>query len=242
MLRRATGVVAVLALTLGPVLTACGAEEPSVPTAVPQTLEECREQWSEVGESVIGLDEDPNPSALASRWNSVTATIVLYENTESAENCQANIEAQTRAITLLREFMVTVQPYDMEYRLAQAAAGVDLYLNDPLPSPYQDPSGKTVRPPTKSAVRSAAAELSQYAATANAELQAGWAQLATVELTDPDAVQDAVADLVRLAAASPSWVACKAALQVIAAAITAQEGGPGPTAGATAAPTAVPTP
>jgi len=225
MVRRATGVVAVLALTLGPVLTACGAEEPVAPVAVPQTLQECRDQWHEVGESVIGLDEDPNPSALASRWNSVTATAVLYENTESAENCQANIEAQVKAITLLREFMVTVQPYDMEYQLAQVAAGVDLYLNDVLPAPYRDSSGKSVTPPTKKAVRAAAADLSQYAAAANAELQPAWARLATVELTDADAVKSAVGDLAAAAQASPSWLACQAGLQVILAAITAQEGG-----------------
>ncbi len=225
MVRRATGVVAVLALFLGTVLTACGAEEPVTPVAVPQTLQECRDQWREVGESVIGLDEDPNPSALASRWTSVTATIVLYENTESAENCQANIEAQVTAITLLREFMVTVQPYDMEFQLAQVAAGVDLYLNDALPEPYRDSAGKSVTPPTKNGVRAAAAALSEYAAAANAELQPAWAQLATVELTDADAVETAVGDLDSLARNSPNWLACQSSLRLIEAAITAQEGG-----------------
>lgn len=230
MLRRATGVVAVLALALGPVLTACGADEPA-PVAVPQTLQECRDQWREVGESVLGLDEDPNPSALASRWNSITATIVVYENTESAENCQTNIEAQVRAITLLREFMVSVRPYDMEYQLSRVAASIDLYLNDPLPAPYQDSAGKTVQPPTQKAVRTAAADLSQYAAAANADLQPAWARLATVELTDDTAVKAAVGDLAAATRASPSWLACQAALKVILAAVTAQEGGP--TAGTT---------
>lgn len=225
MLGRATGAVAVLALALGPLLAACGAEEPAPAVAVPQTLQECREQWRDVGESVIGLDEDPNPSALASRWNTIAATVVLYENTESAANCQANIEAQLTAITQLRAFMEKVRRYDMEYQLAQVAASVDLYLNDELPGPYRDSTGATVKPPLKKTVRVAAAELTEYAAAANAELQAGWAQLATVELTEADAVGSALKDLDTLAQASPNWVACQEALQVIAAAIAAQEGG-----------------
>jgi len=231
MQRLATGIAVALALTLGVVVTGCGADEPAdEPTGVPQTLQECRDQWHEVGESVIGLDEDPNPSALASRWNSITATVVLYENTESAENCQANIEAQITAIDLLREFMAKLRPYDMEYQLGQVAAAVDLYLNDALPPPTKDANGKTVQPPSKKALRSAAAVLTEYSAPANAELRPSWTQLATVELTDEDAVKDTLADLDVLAQASPNWTACQEALQVIVAAIAAQEGGaPAPT-------------
>ncbi len=227
MVRHAAGITAALAFTLGAVVAGCGAEEPkSEPTAVPQTVQECRDQWREVGESVLGLDEDPNPSALASRWNSIAATVVLYENTESAENCQSNIETQIKAITLLREFMEKLRPYDMEFQLTQVAAAVDLYLNDELPAPTKDATGKTVKPPTKDALRTASAELTENAVAANAELQTGWAQLATVELTDEAAVRSALDDLDAFAQASPSWRACQVALQVIVAAVTVQEGGP----------------
>lgn len=220
------GIAVSLAFALTAVTGACGAEESGTePTGVPQTLQECRDQWSEVGETVLGLDEDPNPSALASRWNSITATIVLYENTESATNCQTNIEAQIKAISLLREFMTQVRPFDMEYQLSQVAAAVDLYLNDELPEPVEDADGKTLKPPPKKAVRAAAAELTECSAAANTDLQPGWAQIATVELTDADAVAAALADLETLAQASPNWTRCQAALEVIAAAITAQEGG-----------------
>lgn len=232
MQRLATTIAVALALGLGAVATGCGEDDPvAEPTGVPQTLQECRDQWSEVGESVLGLDEDPDPSALASRWNSITATVVLYENTESAANCQANIEAQITAIDLLREFMAKLRPYDMEYQLGQVAAAVDLYLNDELPAPTKDASGKTVPPPSKKVLRLAAADLTEKAAAANAELRPSWTQLATVELTDEDAVKDALADLDALAQASPSWTACQEALQVIVAAIAAQEGGvPAPSA------------
>lgn len=225
MFRRATGAVAVLALLLGPVVTACGADPaPSTPRAVPQNLQECREQWHEVGESVLGLDEDPHPSALASRWTSIAATIVLYENTESATNCQTNIEAQVRAITSLREFMVALRPYDMEFQLSQVAAAVDLYLNDPLPEPTKDETGKVVVPPSQQKVRAAAATLTENAARATEDLRAGWARMATVDLT-PEAERAAIDALDALAVASAAWQACQSALQVIAAAITAQEGG-----------------
>lgn len=226
MVRHAAGIVAALTLVLGAVASGCGADQPAGdPTGVPQTLQECRDQWREVGESILGLDEDPNPSALASRWNSIAATVVLYENTESAANCQDTIEKQIIAIDQLREFTDQLRPFDMEYQLSQVSAAVDLYLNDDLPAPTKDAEGRAVAPPSKAAVRDAAAELTEFSVGATADLQPGWAQLATVELTDADAVRAALDDLKTLAQAGPSWTACQTALQVIRAAITAQEGG-----------------
>lgn len=223
--RHATGVVVALTLSLSPLVAGCGSSakvKDSAPAA--QSLQQCRDQWHDVSESIVGLDQDTDPSALGTRWNSISATVVLYENTDTAKNCQATIEAEIKAITLLREFMSKLRPYDMEYQHDQIAAAVDLYLHDPLPAPTRNDAGKKVRPPTKAAVSAAMADLGNLAAAANQELAPGWGQLATVELTDTEAVRSALQDLDFLAQDSPNWRHCEEALQVLVAATRAQEG------------------
>ena len=74
MARHHVAVVLVAALALSFGATSCGGKK-AAGTAASTSLEDCRSQWHDVAESVVGLDQDDNPSALASRWNSVVATI-----------------------------------------------------------------------------------------------------------------------------------------------------------------------
>lgn len=214
---------------------ACGADKAPAKTSS-SALKECQDQWGEVAESVVGLDEDPNPSALATRWTSVVATVDYYRNTKTAKDCQAQVESQVKAITLLRQFSERLRPYDMAYQLARVNASVDLYLHEPLPAPARNENGKLVKPPSKASVTAAIGTLTAQASQANTELQPGWGQLASVELTDPAAVKAAIDDLDFLAQDSPGWRQCQAALQVVVAAVQAQEGtvgGPAPSPTAT---------
>jgi len=205
-----------------------------------RALKACQSQWHDVGDSVLGMDQDPNPSSLAERWTSVIATVEYYKTADSAKNCQANIETQLKAVTTLRQFSEKLRPYDMTYQLSQVQAAVDLYLHDPLPDPVRGENGKRVKPPSKEAVTTAMATLTANAAQANTELAPAWGQAASVDLTDVSALTTTMQDLDQLAQDSPHWVSCEQALQVLVAAIRAQEGLSGsatPSAGPTDATT-----
>jgi hypothetical protein len=213
--------VAALAVSLA----ACGQDSKPDPGAkAEQAVKECRAQWAEVGENVLGLDQDPNPSALADRWTTVIATVEYYKSTDSAKDCQRAIEAQLKAVSSLRQFSEKLRPYDMTHQLGQVRAAVDLYLNDPLPAPVRDANRKLVRPPTKEAVSRAMQVLTENAAAANEELQPGWEQTESVDLTDVDALTKTMQDLDFLAQDSPHWRSCEEALQVLVSAIRFQEG------------------
>ncbi|MBO9520232.1 MAG: hypothetical protein J7518_01740 [Nocardioidaceae bacterium] len=215
--------------------TGCSGSEkhgPKKATAA-QSTAECRAQWHEVGQSVLGLDEETAPSSLPARWNTVVATIEYYEASATAKNCQATIEAQVKAITALRQLNDKLRPYDMGYQLQQVQAAVDLYLHDPLPAPARDEDGRLVKPPSKAAVQQAIRTLTANAPAADTELQPGWGQLASVDLDDATALRKAIEDLDQLAQDSVPWQACETALQVVVRAVRAQEGlgSSGPTSG-----------
>jgi hypothetical protein len=209
------------AVILGLAATACGAEKTAASTAS-KALTQCRSQWRDVAKSVAGLDQDADPSALASRWTSVLATVEYYENTTTAKGCQQNIETQVEAITALRDFSTRLRPYDMEFQAAFVTDDVDRYLLDPLPAPTTGKAGKVV-PPSKAAVTAAQNALTGNASAANLELEPGWGQLASVELSDASAVDAAVQDLTFLAKDSATWATCAAALKVISTALDARK-------------------
>lgn len=202
----------------------CAGEEPGKARPTGQAASQCRAQWHQVGESVLGLDEETEPSTLATRWNTIVATIQYHEATATGKDCRATIDAQVEAISALRELNDQLRRYDMSYQAQQVAAAVDLYLHDPLPAPARNENGTMVRPPAKPAVRAAMETLTSFASAADAELRPGWGQLASVDLDDPTAVRAAIADLDQLAQDSVPWQRCEAALQVIVAAVRAQEG------------------
>jgi hypothetical protein len=216
---------------LGSALVACGEEAaPAGPTRSQQALEDCRSQWREVGDSVVGMDQDPHPSALSDRWTTVIATVDYYQHTKTAEDCRSTVDAQLHAISALRRFGEQLRPYDMTYQLDQVRAAIDLYLNDPLPTGVRGENGRPVKPPSKAAVRAAMATLAENAEQANAELEPGWTQTSSVDLDDVDALTKTMKDLDFLAQDSPHWRACEEALQVLVAAVRAQESGGTPTA------------
>jgi hypothetical protein len=236
--RHALGVGASGVLLLGLCVAGCGGTQ-AVSAKVPDPLQQCRHEWHDVAGTVVGLDQDSVPSALASRWTSVIATIAYYETTPTAKDCRQHVDAQVAAIDALRAFSERLRPYDMAYQLEQVSPAADLYAHEPLPAPYRGASGHQVKPPAKQAVAAAIATLAAGAATADADLQPGWEQLASVELTDAAAVRSALSDLDFLARDSAAWVRCKQALTVLEAAARAQEGGP-VTPGPGSAPTSAP--
>lgn len=231
---RAT-LTAALTVALGVGLGGCGeASGTDAEAAAERALADCRSQWREVGESVDRMDEDPHPSSLADRWTSVIATVEYYKTTETATNCQANVETQLKAVTALRQFSDKLRPYDMTYQASQARAAIDLYLNTELPAPVVGENGRKVRPPAKAAVAEAMQALNDNAEQANVELEPGWAQTSSVDLTDVTALTQTMQDLDFLAQDSQYWQRCEEALQVLVAAIRFQEGLVGaPTSGPT---------
>lgn len=228
--RTATSVAAAGALAVS--LAACG--QPAGSPAArgeakdARALQQCRAQWTDLGESIVGMDQDDNPSALASRWTSVIATVDYYRQTDTSKDCQANVDGQRKAVAALQQFSDTLRPYDMTYQLGQIRAAIELYLNDPVPAPARNENNKVVRPPSKAAVTAAMGTLSENAGQANVELQPGWEETVSVDLTDTAAVTRTMQDLDFLAQDSPHWRRCEEALQVLVAAIRAQEGQPGP--------------
>jgi hypothetical protein len=216
---------ALLTIVFTVAVAGCGQDSDSRPDAdAGRALKACRAQWHEVGDSVLGMDQDANPSSLAERWTSVIATVDYYQTTDSADGCQANVETQLKAVTSLRQFSEKLRPYDMTYQLSQVQAAVDLYLHDPLPDPVRGESGKKVQPPSKAEVTSAMETLTANAAQANTELAPAWGQAASVDLSDVSALTTTMQDLDQLAQDSPHWVSCEQALQGRVAAIRAQEG------------------
>ncbi|HET6152274.1 MAG TPA: hypothetical protein VFE15_04915 [Marmoricola sp.] len=210
-------------LVLSVVTAGCGAQPKAAPTPTGQTLKQCHDQWRDVAQDVAGLDQDTDPSALATRWTSVIATIAYYRASTSAQGCPDDIATEVAAISALRQFSARLRPYDMAYQLTTITPSVDLYLQQPLPAPTREPKGKKVAPPTKAAVTAALATLTSKAAPANADLQPGWEQMASVELTDATAVDSAIQDLQFLAQDSPSWLACATALKTLALAVHDQD-------------------
>jgi hypothetical protein len=235
-----TVVWAAVAAAFAVTVAGCGGDSgASAAAKAERALTECRAQWADVGEGVVGMDQDPNPSALGDRWNSVIATVEYYKTADSAKDCQSTIESQLKAVTSLRQFSEKLRPYDMTYQLAQVRAAIDLYLNDALPAPVRDESHKLVKPPTKAAVTSAMQTLTDNAAQANTELEPGWEQTKSVDLTDVTALTTTMQDLDFLAQDSPHWRQCEEALQVLVAAIRFQEGLVGQAATPSAAPSLV---
>lgn len=212
-----------LTLVVGLSVSACGSA-PAPRAQAGGTASECRQQWHDVAQTVLGLDQDTDPSALGSRWTSVIATIDYYETSGAAKQCQQTIETQVKAISELRAFSDRLRPYDMAYQLREVSPSVELYLTEPLPAPAKNDAGKVVKPPGKGQVNQAVHQLRANAAAADADLQPGWAEMSTVDLNDPTAVRAALADLDGLAQDSVAWKRSEQALQVLVAASRAQQG------------------
>lgn len=213
---------ALLATLLLALAVGCGGTStPEGPTEAEQ-VEACRAQWRDVGLTIVDMDTDPLPSGLAQRWSSIMAG-VDFKAQNPGSTCVLEIEQQVRAIDTLRKYAARLQPYDMEYQLMQVRSAINLYLHDPLPGRYEDDNGEKVTPPRKPAVRRALEVLERNAATANAELRPAWDQASTIDLTSADQIRTSIKDIDRLASSSLAFQKCEQVLQVLVAAIRAQQ-------------------
>ncbi|HET7684575.1 MAG TPA: hypothetical protein VFK34_13010 [Marmoricola sp.] len=212
--------VATLAL-LAP-LTACGTEE-ARPEPVSQAVQDCRDQWGDVAQTILDMDADTTPSSLSQRWSTIIAGVDYQRHNAKGEDCVGSIEDEVQAISALRKFSSRLRVYDMEYQLRTIQPQAELYLHQPVPEPATGADGRKVRPPTHAAVEQALSVLESHAAQANAELQPAWTQANAIDLASTEELRKAVTDLDRLAQSSPAFQQCEAALQVLVAAVRAEQ-------------------
>lgn len=205
---------------------------------------ECRGAWRDLGEQLGDVSELKFPSALPSRWNSVTATISYYASSATAKDCGEVLSNQQKAIAALQMFSLQLQPFDMEWALTQVREPATAYAQGPWPEPSGNKGPtKPARPPKPAEVGNALAELTRLAPQASQEQEPGWKQAGVVELSDAVATAQAVKDLQFLASDSAAWLQCAAALQLIRQALAASpDAGVAPSASPSASPSAATTP
>jgi len=216
-------------------LAGCGSEPKPKDTGPSKETLACRSEWSDLGKQVQGNDEKTNPSALASRWNSVVATIDYYSSSAKDSDCDEAIDKQKQAITALTAFGTKLAPYDMELRLEQVRSAAEAYAagpRPPRPTPSAAPKGKKKKkaekpkklplPPKPSSIGDAVKRLTAQAPKATEEQGPGWQQARVVELSDAKAVAKAVKDLAFLSSESAAYKASRKALAEIRVAIAAK--------------------
>lgn len=175
----------------------------------------CRSQWRALGEDVDGREAGTNPSALASRWNNIAASVDHYATAGSAEDCGQTLEQQRRAIAALTAFAPKLAPYDVELRLRRVKEDAQRYASGPRPAP---------RAPTPTAVGQALKTVAQQAQAATEQQGPGWEQAKVVDLADAAAVTKTIKDLAFLSNESKAYRACSAALLVITRAMATTAG------------------
>jgi hypothetical protein len=213
--------VASLVLLAG--LAACGTEKPR-PEPVSQDVQDCRDQWGDVAQTILDMDGDTTPSSLSQRWSTIIAGVDYQQHNAKGPDCIDSIESQVLAICALRKFSNRLRVYDMEFQLRTIQPQAELYLHQPVPKPTTGENGRKVRPPTHAAVEQALSVLESQAAEANAELQPAWTQANAIDLGSTEEIRTAVTGLDRLAQSSPAFQQCEEALQVLVAAVRAEQG------------------
>jgi hypothetical protein len=232
--RARTGSVA-LGATLVLLLAGCGSADRKE-TGPDQATTTCRGHWKDLGEQVRGNDEKTNPSALAERWNTITAAIDYYATSAKASGCEAAISDQKDAISRLTAFETKLAPYDMELRLQEVRDAATTYAASPAPSPSLTPKSKKKQdkkqtkkakqppaPPTPAQVGAALKSCTTQAPVATQQQGPGWEQARVIELTDPAAVTKAVKDLGFLSTQSAAYRSCAASLALIKTALAARK-------------------
>lgn len=218
----------------------CGEETKDKPAASSdKATAECRNSWRDLGAQLGNVTELTVPSALPSRWNSVSATIDYYASSATAKHCDEVLDNQRKAIAALQMFSMQLQPFDMELALNQVREPATAYAQGPWPeaAATKGPQGRkgpqANRPPKPAEVAKALAELTRLAPQATQEQEPGWKQAGVVELSDPAATAQAVKDLQFLGSDSAAWVQCQTALRLIQQALAAS---PHPSASPSASP------
>jgi len=191
---------------------ACGSSAGAAPDSADA---DCRTQWSQLARSIDGHTPDTrahsDPSMLADRWNAVAAGVQYYVTSATAKDCGDTLSNQRLSIDALIDFGNGLQAFDMEYQRDQLTGPAQAILDGPAPQGKQ-----TV---TKQAVREALQILSGEAETASADLQPGWAEANTVDLSDRAAVEQTLSDLTLLGEHSAAYQQCQAATKTIRTAI-----------------------
>lgn len=202
--------------------TGCGGTERPTPS-VSHEAQACRSQWDDVAQTILDMDGDTTPSALSQRWSTIIAGVDYQRHNAGGRHCSEDIEEQVREIGTLRKLGERLRVYDMAYQLRTIQPQVEIYLNEPVPRSATSENGQKVRPPTHRAVQQALDVLTARAEEANAQLQPAWDQAAAIDLSSPDEIRTAITDLDRLAQSSPAFGACEQALQVLVAAVRAEQ-------------------
>lgn len=190
--------LAVVLALLAPALAGCGggsdeaAEEAKPSASADPAVQECREQWQELGDEAqeqAGDPEEATPSTLGTRWVTVTAQIDYYASAAGAADCEETLQQEQDRIEQLADFTDDLAPFDLERALAR-------YDADLGGTAYARPSGRKGRgAPTAKQVSAALEDLTRLAPQVTAAQAAGWQQAAVVDLGNAKARKKAVADL-----------------------------------------------
>ena len=192
----------------------------------------CRKEWKQLDQEVGGRDELTNPSALAARWNTVSATIDYYATSATGGDCGKTLAGQEKAMAALSKFSTRLARYDMELRLQDVKSDAQAYAagpRPPTPKASKAPKGKKkakapARPPRPADIAAALKTLARQAPVATREQQAGWEQAHVAELGDAAAVKKAVKDLSFLSTESRAYRICADRLALVKRALSAKTG------------------
>lgn len=193
--------------------TATATNEPKISAAT----QRCRDDWSALGKSVRTKAALTEPSALPQRWNSVVATSEYYATSASAKTCQRTLTEQRDEIALLADFSTRLQKFDMVHQLARVRDVATSYADSKPPA--EKKTNKKNKKPKNTLpapqVAQALTTLQQSAPVARSEMDPGWQEADSADLSDPRAVKQVLDDLQFLSTDSPAFVRCQQALAVI---------------------------
>ena len=192
----------------------------------------CRKDWKDLDKKVDGRDQLTNPSALASRWNTISATIDYYATSATSKDCGKTLATQEKAMGSLQTFSTRLARYDMELQLDKVKSDAEAYAaapRPPAPKASKPATGKKkqqapARPPKPAAIAAAVKTLTRQAPVATQEQRAGWEQASVAELGDAAAVKKAVKDLSFLSSESRAYRICATQLALVRKALSAKTG------------------
>jgi hypothetical protein len=220
------------ALLLGLLLTlgGCGSTDDEAKADAPsKDTVACREKWKALEDKVGDRASRTEPSSLATRWNSIAATISYYSTAATAKDCDTALGAQQKAMDALTAFGAKLRPYDMELRLKLVKPGAEQYAARPRPpKPSPTPKSKKQKQkkqkpapqaPKPSDIGAALKTFTKEAPLATRQQGPGWQQARVVDLANKAAVAKTVKDLAFLSTESSAYRACKTASAQIRTAV-----------------------
>lgn len=187
-------------------LSACGADSSGDETTAraEKAQQECRKSWA----GLRSLDKQyvarPDvASALASRWDTMQASIAYYVVNADADDCGALLDKQRAGMLSLTRIGHDLRAYDMPYQLSAAEGSLGDYLETHDVSSL----GKKLT--------AAFYALRTYAPVADSDLAPGFDELNKIDVTDDKQVKKAIKGIRLLAHQSDAFKACEASLKII---------------------------